>query len=76
MLDKQHRIWKRIHKLGTAQLLDYIDTAGAGMSRGLTDFRNEGDVSSLKEIDDALVVLKVITEELIIRCETETSRGQ
>lgn len=69
--DKELRIWKRIQRLSTHELLEYIDTAGAGMGRGLKDFREQGKIASLTEISDALLVLKVIVEELTIRCETE-----
>lgn len=65
------RAWKRIQKLSGSQLLDYVDEAGAGMNRGLADYRKNGDVGALHEIDDALLVLKVIAEELIIRWEAE-----
>ena len=69
---KERRIWRRIQTLSTHRLLDYIDEAGAGMNRGYDDFRKDGDVRSLDEILDALLALKVITEELKIRCEIET----
>lgn len=69
---KELRIWGRIRKLSTTQLLDYIDTAGAGMARGMTDFRRDNDVVSLNDIGDALLIIKVVIEELKIRCETET----
>jgi hypothetical protein len=68
------RIWNRVRNLSVHELLDYVDEAGAGMNRGLADYRKNGDVSALHEIDEALLVLKVITEELIIRWEAEQGR--
>jgi hypothetical protein len=65
------RIWNRIKNLSTSELLDYVDEAGAGWHRGLMDYRKTGDISSLRELDTALLTLKVITEELIIRWEAE-----
>jgi hypothetical protein len=65
------RIHRRIRTASRERLLDYVDEAGAGINRGMDDFKKENDIRSLREIEDALVVLTVINKELILRWEAE-----
>lgn len=61
------RIRKRVRKLPTVALFEYVEEAGTGMVTGFEDFRREEDPASLIEIQTALTTLMIITEELLLR---------
>jgi hypothetical protein len=64
---------RRVAKMGTNELLNWADVAGSGMAKGFSDYRREGDVLSLDEIHLALISLTAVTDELIIRGESENA---
>ena len=60
---------KKVSRMSTTSMLDWIDVAGSGMAQGFSDYRRHGDLDSLYEIRRAISQIQALTEELIIRAE-------
>jgi hypothetical protein len=67
--DTWDRTRRRVARMGTNELLEWVDAAGAGMFKGFRDYRTHASVESLEEIRFALIGVQAIVDELIERDE-------
>ena len=55
---------KRVHRLDTAEILRWADTAGAGIARALSDHQRDGNPDSLEDAYKGLLAMLGVVEEL------------
>jgi len=58
------RAQKRVERLSTPEILQWADTAGAGISRALSDYQREGSRDSLEDAYTGLLTMLGVVEEL------------
>ena len=58
------RAKKRVERLPTSEILMWADTAGAGISRALSDFQREGNRDSLEDAYTGILTMLGVVEEL------------
>lgn len=61
------RARKRISKMSSGDLLDWLDIALAGMMRHLDDYRRSGDFAHLAEVGLAESTINMVVSELLDR---------
>jgi len=58
------RAKKWVERLPTSEILMWADTAGAGISRALSDFQREGNRDSLEDAYTGILTMLGVVEEL------------
>ena len=54
----------RVRRLPTSEILMWADTAGAGISRALSDYQRDGNQDSLEDAYTGLLTMLGVVEEL------------
>ncbi|HEV2354593.1 MAG TPA: hypothetical protein VGR89_10135 [Puia sp.] len=62
-----HTAVKRVQKMGSTEILEYLDQAGTGMESILSNYRRDGEINWLLELMPHVSVIQAALEELIVR---------